>query len=520
MSNASERTDQRSENSPDQPTVVAPSVSSVFSSIQRGFNISASAPGTCEAGATGAVRLLWLRNIGRDGSIAEADEDTDIWRSDVPDQYHLRAGDVLLSELVSGGRPKATVVGERDLPAAAAGSIFILRPADSLSSEHLRLILAFFRSSAVGAYAYGIAGRTRLSSKRLQSLALPTTDEKLSAAIDELETAGRQLSNWSAEATTLAASVFDQGVDTADARQSIIDTGQLTRLRAEAAAQLDDFGYIVRTRFPYPIALRWRETEARMSATDLGAAYEAVLEAAEILLCYCALLVAALAHNASIELASVAALRDKLRGSRGGPGLGEWTEVLQEIAGAKKRRTLSLDHPLHELGSLLSNEPVRDARRRLAKRRNNRSHLRPVDIVDLPAALKESFDDLSLLANHARFLADWSLIEVTAATWDAFRGRASLSIRRLLGDHPVVPVSTMVYPDNAVETGSLYLADRDHRIYLLRPFLTGQICPLCRTWSTFHADNVDGKLVLKSLEHGHCVSYPGNTDTLSQAGLL
>lgn len=32
-----------------------------------------------------------------------------------------------------------------------------------------------------------------------------------------------------------------------------------------AAAQLDDPGFIIRTRYPYPIALRWRNVEAQRS---------------------------------------------------------------------------------------------------------------------------------------------------------------------------------------------------------------------------------------------------------------
>ncbi|MFD7757500.1 restriction endonuclease [Streptomyces sp. NPDC059757] len=385
----------------------------------------------------------------------------------------------------------------------------------------MRLVLAFLRSSAVGAHALGGFGRLRLRRKDVESFVLPEADEALSAALSELTTAGQQMSSWSAEATGLVESVFDRGVDTAEARQRIIEVGQLTRLRAEAAAQLDDFDYIVRTRFPYPIALRWRETEARRSAGDHGLAYDAVLEAAEILLCYCALLTAALAHGASIELASVSAVRTKLASGRGGgPGLGEWTAVLQEIAGAKKRRGLSPDHPLHELGSLLGDEAASDARKRLAGRRNAEAHLRPVDPVDLPGALQESFDDLRLLATRSRFLADWPLMQVTSVAWDAFSNRASLSFRRLMGDHPVVPTSTMSYPSSAVETGSLYLADRDHRLYLLRPFLTTQVCPTCRTWSTFHADKVDGELVRKSLEHGHWFPFGADTEALQQAALL
>ncbi len=88
-----------------------------------------------------------------------------------------------------------------------------------------------------------------------------------------------------------------------------------------------------------------------MSAEDLGPAYEAVLEAAEVLLGYSALVTGALAQEATIELTSIGALQRKLSSAPGGPGLGEWTAVLQEISGNRKRRGLRMDHPLHELGT-------------------------------------------------------------------------------------------------------------------------------------------------------------------------
>ncbi|WP_333749158.1 restriction endonuclease [Streptomyces sp. IBSBF 2394] len=503
-----------------QPPALAVPFESVISSVKRGYAVKGQASeGACAADQPGAVRLVWLRHLGRDGSIAEPDEEADVWRDDVPDRFHLQAGDLLLSEVVTG-RPKAARVEEHDLPAAAVGSILVLRPVGTLTAEHARLILAFLRSEDVGRLTKGSFGRMRLSPKDLHSLMLPKADEALSAALDELDTAGRRMSGWSAEATTLAGSVFDMDVSLEDARRSIIEAGRLTRLRAEAAAQLDDPGYIVRTRFPYPVALRWREVEARMSAEDLGPAYEAVLEAAEVLLGYSALVTGALAQEATIELTSIGALQRKLSSAPGGPGLGEWTAVLQEISGNRKRRGLRMDHPLHELGTLLGSDEAQQARGRLADRRNAKAHGRGPDAVTLPAAVEEAFRDLSLLVFRARFLADLPLIHVTSASWDAFQGEATIMLRRLMGDHPVVPTSTMQYASNEIERGSLYLADRDHRLYLLRPFLTCEVCETCHTWSTFHADKEKGSLVQKSLEHGHHYPYRGNTQVLQQAGLL
>ncbi|WP_370018425.1 hypothetical protein [Planotetraspora sp. GP83] len=492
-------------------------VASVFD-IERG--VGGQSTDLCEAHVPEGVRLLRGRDIQEDGTIAEPDPDSDLWCSGIPERYHLRVGDVLVRSDFLPGRAGAALVRKQDLPAAAGSHTMALRPISSVSEEHMRLILARLRSSALEEHAARASGLVHLRKQDLESLALPRSDEALATALNDLEMAGRQLGNWSAQAVALARAIFTDARDTGQARQRIIEAGQILRLRAETAAQLDDFGHIVRTRFPYPIALRWRETEAKKSADDLGPAYDAVLDATEILLCYTALLAAAFARAAGIDLSSVTALREKLINDPGGPGLGDWTAVLQEISGRRKRRGLGSDHPLHELGAVFADAQVGAARKRHSARRNNQAHLRRADSVELPQTLKESFEDLSLMLRHTRFLADWSLIQITGVTWDAFRSQATVSFKRLMGDHPVVPTETMKHPTSALESGSLYVIDRNYQLHLLRPFLTGRICPTCRSWSTFHVDKVNNELVLKSLEHGHCFADPTTTEPLRHVGLL
>ncbi|WP_218027063.1 hypothetical protein, partial [Nocardia vaccinii] len=181
---------------------------------------------------------------------------------------------------------------------------------------------------------------------------------------------------------------------------------------------------------------------------------------------------------------------------------------------------LAADHPLNELAGVLGDSTAQAARERLAERRNDKSHLRTVDILDLPGAVEQAFKDLTTLVKNSHFLADWSLVETMGVEWDHFRSCATLRVRHYRGDHVVVPTTTMTYHTSEIETGSLYLADRDHRLYLLRPFLIGQVCERCRTRSTFHIDVVKGRRVLKSLEHGHCVDCDITAPILTHAGLL
>ncbi|WP_144440757.1 hypothetical protein [Streptomyces roseifaciens] len=85
-----------------------------------------------------------------------------------------------------------------------------------------------------------------------------------------------------------------------------------------------------------------------------------------------------------------------------------------------------------------------------------------------------------------------------------------------------MPTKAAISLRHDLEPGSLYLRDSTHELHLLRPFLTGEVCPVCRAWSTFHADLVPkGGVQLKSLEHGHVLHQPaGKSKALVDVGLL
>jgi hypothetical protein len=486
---------------------------SVFGAVLGGWAFDRRATsGACGPAESGAVRLIWLKNIGRDGVIAEPDPEADDWRNDAPERLHLRVGDILLSSVIFG-RPKAALVQEADLPAVAVSSIFVLRPAQPLSVDYPRLILAFLRSDTVGAMASGVGGLQHIRLSQLRALDLPVEDHALSAALADLAAAGQRLGEMAAEAETLAQSVFDMHTSREEARRLIIATGQLTRLRAMSAAQLDDRDFIVRTRYPYPIALRWRNVEAQKSLDGQDDArakeYEAVLKAAETLLGYSALLTTALAHEARITCKAIKAFKGKIATGLGGPGFGDWQRILQQIALAEGMSALPPEHPLHELAVLLVGDEAAVACQSLGTKRNSRAHGRE----DLPAVsaskLSEAHDGLRLLLDRARFLADLQLLDVTNVVWDRHEQSGTVTFRRLMGDHPVVPTENLRHSGPGRIATNLYLADRDQGLHPLSPFLTCEKCEHCAALSLFHADKEQGELLKTSLDHGHFYPYQG-----------
>ncbi|MFF3787761.1 hypothetical protein [Streptomyces sp. NPDC001933] len=476
-------------------------------------------------GAPGAVRLLRFRDFSDTGTLVPAEENDAVWAA-IPQDRQLQAGDIVMQSVLheSATRgPAVAVIAPEDLPAALEGSMNLaFRLKQPVEEHHLRLLVAYLNSAVLQGYTAGGTIR-RIQWKVLQSLALPAPDEALVDALDDLNEARQRTLAWHREATSLRQSSFTDR-DREGARQRIIAEGRVLRLRVEAASQLDDASYIYRTTLPYPIALRWRDVEAKVSVDDEpGRAYQAALATAEILFCYCALVAAALAYWEGVTIPRMAAVRSRLTSGGTAPGFGDWVAVLQELPSAVRDLGLQSNHPLTEFTSFGADQDVLAARVRLYGQRNDEAHERRADELDLPGALQTALADLRFLLERALFLADLPLAHVTSVRWDALRKRASVDHHRLMGDHPIVPISALEQDHPGLEVGSLYVIDSERRFHLLRPFLTRQLCPRCRAWSTFHLDRTQKQdVLLKSLEHGHplTVKDPSTRAALQHVGLL
>lgn len=494
----------------------------LFDLVKPAIHSSADGDKICDENEPGAVRLLSGEDIVRGGTLAIS-ESNPRWAL-VPPEGQLRAGDLVIPKI---HRPSGTggltvaEVAEADLPLATGKSVLTFRPSRALSREQRLLALIFLRSPLARTFlaAEGSEGMLVLS-KALGEILIPQPDAVLSAALADLADAAERLEEWKDDASALLNSVFLDDVASV-ARARLIDSGRNLRLRVEAASRLDDFGHVVRTRFPHPVAYRWRTLEAEVSAGATRGAYTSILDAAEVLIAYSALASMALARETGIQIGAVEAVRAKLVGKRSGPGFGDWVAVLREVAESKRFRGLPDNHPLTGFRSMLSDRDVDGSLQRLADRRNDESHQRKVDSADIPAAIDEAFADLKVLAAGSRFLADLPLIEISSVRWDSIQQTAEVNYRELMGDHPVVPTRVMSYSVNDLELGSLYILGDLGRPYLLRPFLIGKDCPACRNWSTFHVDRSGAEgVTLKSLEHGHTLTDGGLVETMEGVGLL
>lgn len=493
----------------------------VFEQVFYAFNMASDRRLLCAPDDPGAVRVVSGRDLKRDGTIGPPDEWTK-W-ADVPTVRHLRVGDVLLQGIAgpSDRRGLAAVhIADADLPLIANQTVVVLRFKPTVRSAQRSLILQYLRSPLAREVLGSLAPGVHVTVSALRELPMPQPDEALSAALDDLTNAVRNFEVWRLEAEDVLRSAFPRDEDFKAGRVRLVNHGRTSRLRVEAAANLDDYGYIVRTRFPYPVAYRWRIVEAEKSAGLSRDAYDSVLHAAEVLLCYAAHLALSLARSLDAELGYSASIRTTL-GRGQGLGFGDWASIIEEVRDGRAFRALPDAHPLRDLQSLLASPAARDARRRLNDRRNDEAHLRDVDAIDLPGAFESALADLVVLLRTADFLSDLTLIHVTGVHRDSIHRRTEIAYRELMGDHPVAPTRVLTHDDPDIEIDSLYIVDGGHRLHLLRPFLIGRVCPTCRNWSTFHVDGVKQETVsLKSLEHGHVTTDDTLAETLRLVGLI
>jgi hypothetical protein len=481
-------------------------------------------PPTYSEPQSGTVRVLSGRDVRRDGTLAGPDDSSRY--AEVPSEKQLKAGDIVLPRFFSAmvGRNIAVAeVAEDDLPLAASHTVVVLREATPLSGPQRLMALLFLRASPlVRTYLDSFGGHVRISTPIFRRVPVPQPDETLTATLEGLEAARDRLQQWHNESEGLLSSVFHDE-NAVDARRRIMQSGRLLRMRADAAGLLDDFSHQVRTRYPHPVAYRWSRAQVLLSNGADGSAYDAILEAAEVLLCYCALVALALAQEAGLRIGAVADLRKRLsRGGTNGPGFGDWTAILQEVATGKAFRNLDDGDQLTELRDAFTGTEVIAARQALALRRNDEAHLRGVEVEDLPAAIAEAHADLTTLLQRASFLADLPLVHVNRVRWDTLRKVARVEFEELTGDNVLVPVRERTYGSSDLEAGSLYLATDDGRLHLLRPFLIRQRCAKCRGWETLHIDSVPhvATVQIKSLERGHTIQDPQLWDAFEHVGLV
>ena len=432
----------------------------------------------------------------------------------------LEAGDICLRKLVNPGSPLKFSEVTVDMPKlAVSDSVLVLKLNPDIIPEDRELILTYLSSDFVAEWLRAQGMSIQISITLLNDLPVPQFDEDLRNAFRSLNEAAKKFEEWKKVAEQARSSLFKFS-NAQDSRLYLLTTGREARQRQEAAKLIDDFDYRARTRLPHPIAYRWRTVKSFYPDLE---GYMGVLECAEVAICYLAHMAIVLAQHLDIQINHLKQdMAERLSEKQHGTNFGDWVTILRQVRDSKQFRALTGHIPFYEVLKFL--EPQADeALQQISKRRNDQAHNRGPKGAQVTQAYKEALDALEILLKSAEFVSEYPLRYVEDTKRDSIKKVTTYSYRDLMGDHPLVPIKTAQTTEPELEAGSLYLVDRDGKLYLLRPLLSRRQCPECGTWATFYLDSYkkSGDTVhLKSMEHGHIALDPSVAPIFRDWGVL
>ena len=410
---------------------------------------------------------------------------------------------------------RVAVIDSTVLPLAAGFGLVVLRPNEGMGDAELDFLVGYLRSPLAKQLIVSRGSGRNVTATELRSLPLPVPDPSLLDAIRAISDAVERLQAWAEEARTAMSSMFTLH-NAQEARTQLVMRGRLSRLRVEAASAVDDTGQRIRMLYPFPLAYRWRAFEVAVTRGSRRDAMEQTLECFEHTMAFCGCLAAA-------ALVDLRVSHPNLRGFGTRPGfrtyLSDWERMLEAIGASSRAGAIPEGSILHELNDFFSAATAKAAIGRLSLLRNDEAHLRRLLSEDEERAVNDAARDLRSIMFALEFLADCELIIVDNTRWDRIKRRSTIRFRALVGDHPMVPIRTIVESAGDLEQGSLYLRNSAGHYLALRPFLIGSNCADCDHWSTFYPDElVDGGLRYKSIERGHAQIFEDATDAFSELG--
>ncbi len=485
--------------------------------IKRGLQMAMDRHLLVDAAEGRGVVLVEGRDIKMDGTLA-CEEPR--YRAVVPEERQLRPGDVCIRAILgSQNRLVCATFTEEMEPATASQTVIVLRPRAELTAHEQGFLLAYLRSSACWEFLRARGIGVQVLPSRLLDLPVPVGDEALNLAVENLGNAAHQFRAWAEELDAARGSLFDSQ-SARNARITALSMGRLAKQRYEAALLVSDFRQRVRTRFPYPVAFRWRTVESQHPNGD---GYREVLECAEVATTYLAIVALLLARTVQKPIRWLGEMANRISTTGHGSNMGDWVSILQEAGGASFAGDIPETSPFIEVSRFQNDPKAKRCLELLHKWRNDFSHGRGPKGAEMLAAFENAKKELGALLQVTEFLTDYPLRYIEATRRDTLRKVTRYDYRELMGDHALVPVSHAETSDTEIEAGSLYLLDRAGKLHLLRPLLTGRECPVCHSWGTFFLDTQlkAGKgVVLKSMEHGHTIEDMEALDPLRASGML
>src|SRR5205814_4952476 len=128
--------------------------------------------------------------------------------------------------------------------------VLVLRPRGEFGVDAQAFVVAFLRSARAIELLRAEGATAHVGARHVLDLEVPVPDAALSAALRDLDETAQLFDRWRREAEALTRSVFNEG-SADEARLRVLQSGEVVRQRAQAAALMDDAGYRIRSRYPY-----------------------------------------------------------------------------------------------------------------------------------------------------------------------------------------------------------------------------------------------------------------------------
>jgi hypothetical protein len=443
---------------------------------------------------TTAFYYITARDIQADGQVDLSELQTQHGVARV--RHWLEDGDFCIPRIYRAGKGLTVGVyeGEGGL-VTFNGTVIVVRPHATLNPAQRQVLLSFLRSplaqrlSNAKLLVSNLGNHYNLTTSILRDFPVPIANPELVTAIQQLSEAKAAFAGWikqinDDENAILMATSASGGLG------RLLEGGRLARQRHRAAQQVEEFDYRVRTQFPHPLAYVWRELQ--VSGDDRYRRLRAVLKAAEGHTCFLALVGMLLGKAIDQPIAYVGEIAKRLARRQSGTNFGDWFAILKELNESHAFRKVNGVTPFVEITQLKSNEKWESSVRRLMELRNDDSHGRIAPAGVSPSLLAEAESALESVYRASEFLTDYQYIWVTETHYDSIRKVNYIQFRDLTGDNPLAQLRKDQTERADIETGSLYLRDRQGELHLFRPYLQYLECPECHLMSTFFLDTYDG----------------------------
>lgn len=487
--------------------------------IKRGPHVSRNQRVSNKDSKNHSIGVLNTKALQENGDINE--DEIRQWVNDVSEDLIFRKNDLCVLA-VQRNFEFTHIEDEPSKKYVPSQHLILLRPIDKISNDVVKIIAKYLRSDLALKWIQANSGGLVISVSTLKKLPVPIIDKNFRVAINDMIDARVEFQQWAELGENSINSLFE--IDYSQNRKfELLKSGRLLRQKLAAIREVDKLSYRISNLFPHPIAYRWRKIEASKPDRE---GIENVLDCFEVLIVYLSIIAVVSSRKTdNVAIQRVNEIAKQLSSTRkAGISLGDWIGLVKEC-NEKDVENLSDEWiPFQEVFGFLKDNITIKAVDLLHTRRNDYAHGRgPSNQKEVEEFFHLAKKDLDVVLSHVEFISEYKLLFIESTKWDSVEEKNYYDYRKLMGDHPLVPVESGVSGNNQIEKGSLYIKDRNGELHLLRPFFTRRNCIKCGRSAIFYLDTYDNKTEvcsLKSLEEGHIIEDSRVSKIYKKVGML